>query len=64
VGPAALLFPFLWLRTFSLQDIVLFGVLTLAYGAALVLLRVVSLSDLAAVARLLRRRIESPSPPA
>ena len=41
-----------------------FGVLTLAYGAALVLLRVVSLSDLAAVARLLRRRIESPSPPA
>ena len=64
VGPAALVFPFWWLRTFSPRDIVLFGVLTLAYGAALVLLRVVSLSDLAAVARLLRRRIESPSPPA
>jgi O-antigen/teichoic acid export membrane protein len=64
VGPAALVFPFLWLRAFSPRDIVLFGVLTLAYGSALVLLRVVSLSDLAAVARLLRPRIESPSPPA
>jgi len=48
----------------GLLFLALFGVLTLAYGAALVLLRVVSLSDLAAVARLLPRRIESPSPPA